>query len=252
MKLKKNIKKKIICIINKLPAYFTIKIIQLPFLRNRLVFDFDRTFAHNFPISTYFKFIQIGGNDGVSFDTLYENLCKRNPKGIILEPSPKYFKKLEQNYSDFSNIVLLNKAIHPNESKFTLYEVNENGLDKLPEWGQGIGTFNIDNLICKNLKNSDISIIEVDCVSFNELISQFSNFLKIDFLQIDTEGFDGEIIKSIDFSQFYSKMIKFENCILPNGELEIVKNLLFKNNYIVFDDIDNSIAINKQKVAFFK
>ena len=47
-------------------------------------------------------------------------------------------------------------------------------------------------------------------------------------------------------------MIKFENCILPNGELEIVKNLLFKNNYIVFDDIDNSIAINKQKVAFFK
>ena len=130
--------------------------------------------------------------------------------------------------------------------------MNESGLKKLPEWGKGIGTFYINNLIYKNLDNSDISVIEVDCVSFNKLTSQFSNFLEIDFLQIDTEGFDGEIIRSIDFSIFSSKMIKFENCHLAIGELEMLKKLFLKNNYVVFDNVDDSIAINKREVALFK
>ena len=86
--IKKKLRKKILNYINALPAYITFRILQFPGLRNRFVFDFDKTFTYNFPISTEFKFIQIGGNDGVSFDNLYENLCKRHPSGIILGPSP--------------------------------------------------------------------------------------------------------------------------------------------------------------------
>lgn len=169
-----------------------------------------------------------------------------------MEPSPKYFEKLKINYSKYSNIILLNKAIHPTESKFTLYEVNSTGLAKLPDWGQGIGSFDFQHLMNKNLDTSDITKIEVDCISFNNLVLQYPAFKKIDFLQVDTEGFDGEILKSIDFSSFDTNMIKFESCHLPNGDQVKIKNLLVANGFLVFNESYNSVAIKSPKAVFFK
>jgi len=65
---------------------FTKKIIGNKFINKDIVFDFDRTFDSNFPKTQGFKFIQIGGNDGVSFDTLYPKVTAREASGLILEP----------------------------------------------------------------------------------------------------------------------------------------------------------------------
>lgn len=249
---KKTIRKIVLGVLNVIPFGIICHICDLSWFEKRYKIDFERTFELHFPSCSGFKFIQIGGNDGLSFDNLFEKVVERNSVGIILEPSPKYFERLEINYSDYPNIILINKAIHPTESKFTLYEVNSVGLAKLPEWGQGIGSFDLQHLKNKNLESSDISTVDVDCISFDNLISQYPIFRNIDFLQIDTEGFDGEILKNIDFSFFDVKMIKFESCNLLENDLLSVKSLLIANGFFVLDDMYNSIAIKTPKALFFR
>lgn len=66
-------------------------------------------------------------------------MIKRESKGIIVEPSPKYFKELELNYKDLPSIHLVRKAIYKSNSLVKLYEVNSKGLEKIPSWGKGVG-----------------------------------------------------------------------------------------------------------------
>lgn len=252
MSNKKAIRRIVLGVLNVIPFGIIRYFCDLSWFKKRYKIDFERTFDLHFPSCRDFKFIQIGGNDGLSFDNLFDKVVNRNSLGIILEPSPKYFEKLKINYSNYPNIVLINKAIHPTESKFTLYEVNSEGLSKLPDWGQGIGSFDLQHLKNKNLKSSDISTLDVDCISFDNLIFQNPIFRKIDFLQIDTEGFDGEILKNIDFSLFDVNMIKFESCNLLENDLLSIESLLKLNGFLVLNDMYNSIAIKTPKALFFK
>ncbi|MFN3802756.1 FkbM family methyltransferase, partial [Belliella pelovolcani] len=89
-------------------------------------------------------------------------------------------------------------------------------------------------------------------ISFNELVENFDKFREIDFLQIDTEGFDGEIIKSIDFKGFFSSVIKYESCNLESKEKLNAKEYLLKKGYMVFDELYNSISVYRTKKVFFK
>lgn len=219
--------------------------------------DSKLTFKRNFPVNRPFSFIQIGGNDGVSFDFLYTEVTIRESSGLIIEPSPKYFKELEHNYRNFVNIKLVNKAIFKSNKKVKLFEVNEKGLKKLPDWAKGVGSFDKDHLMRNNLNEKDIDVWEVEGITFMDLLNNSPEFLSVDYLQIDTEGFDFEILKLIDFSKFKCDFIKYEIANLKNDELKNSLKLLSDQGYrIVGDQYDNycfknqyyfSLKFNKKK-----
>lgn len=60
----------------------------------------------------------------------------------------------------------------------------------------------------------------------------------VDYLQIDTEGFDAEILKSINFAYFMPTVIKFEWMHLTQTEKNEIKILLNLNGYTI--EIDHS------------
>jgi hypothetical protein len=51
--------------------------------------------------------------------------------------------------------------------------------------------------------------ISAESITFQDLIDDF-NIIHINYLQIDTEGFDYEIINSIDFNKVNIDIIRFE------------------------------------------
>ena len=55
----------------------------------------------------------------------------------------------------------------------------------------------------------DMVKIKSKSITFDK-ICNIHNITNIDYLQIDTEGFDSEIIKMIDLSKFKIKTIRFE------------------------------------------
>lgn len=210
------------------------------FLKEGVVIDPKATFEFNFPLNKEFKFIQVGGHDGISFDFLYYKILERNSKGIILEPSPKYFQELEVNYKGRESINLLQQAIFSKNEKVSLFEVNEKGLLKLSQFGHGIGSVNKSHLLKHGLEEDEIDNYKVDGITFSSLIDEYPEFAKIDYLQIDTEGFDFEILKMIDFSKFQVDFIKYEKENLSEKDLieseRLLKSLGFE---IIGDRYDN-------------
>ncbi len=55
-------------------------------------FFLEEILNNNFPVKAPFSFIQIGANDGVSFDSLYDMVLQRKSKGVVVEPLSDYFQ----------------------------------------------------------------------------------------------------------------------------------------------------------------
>ena len=48
---------------------------------------------------TGIKFIEIGANDGITWDPLFKFIKKYKWEGILVEPHPRYFRELVENYT---------------------------------------------------------------------------------------------------------------------------------------------------------
>lgn len=188
------------------------------------------------------SFIQVGANDGISFDNIYPFFKSHKCKGLLIEPLPYFFDRLKLNYADSPSIVPLNIALHPTAEKFEIYSVNPKELHKYPHWVSGIASFNKEHLIKNSVKESDLVAVAVACKPLSKLIEEHK-LLELDYLQIDTEGFDGEIINMIDFSQVKPKLIKFESVHLSSEKKLSTVNLLKSQGYKIIDERRDMVAL---------
>ena len=182
-------------------------------------------------------FVQIGANDGIRFDPIY-GFVKANRhqvSGIVIEPLSAYFDQLCDTYRTFPNITPLNKAIHTSEKEMLIYQVSPDRHSDYPSWVTGISSFNKDKLIDSDGVDPGAIISEaVQCISLDQLIRE-NDLSSIDLLQIDTEGYDYEIISAIDFSLVKPKLIHFEHGlpknIMSRQNLDKLRDLLHSNGY---------------------
>ncbi len=178
------------------------------------------------------KFIQVGANDGVRFDGLYLIVTSMKWSGLVIEPLPSAYSRLVTNYQDHKNVIPLNIALHPSANTATLYFVRNDRLFIYPDYVAGTPSFNRDHLIRYGVNPDDISHTNVECLPLMQIVNSY-HLGDADFLQIDTEGFDAEIIKMIDFRTFKPPVIKFEWVNLSPQEQEETVKLLVKNDYNV-------------------
>ena len=71
------------------------------------------------------------------------------------------------------------------------------------------------------------------------------NLKDLDYLQIDTEGFDFQILKMIDFKAISPKLIRFEYANLSESELSESKEIL--KNYTLEQDGSDVFAHLRKK-----
>ncbi len=181
-------------------------------------------------------FIQIGACDGIYVDPIYEFATRNYPKvrGIVIEPLYDFFKQLEINYKKYPNIIAVNAAIHNSEKEMTLYRVDPVKLNGLPKWAKVVVSFNKNHLKLTGSPSDAIIQEKVHCISFDELLKNYQ-VTKIDLLQIDTEGYDAEIILNIDFNSIKPKIIRFEHGLqvgfMSKDIFLKVVDVLHKNDY---------------------
>lgn len=173
------------------------------------------------------KFLQIGANDGVSHDCLYEIVLKYKWQGVVVEPLDEFFKKLQLNYSFYRLVTPVKYALHPKEKYMTIYKLNPLRYGDYDYWAGGIASFDREHLKRHNVSEEDIIEEQVSCVDLMTLIAN-NNIEDLDYLQIDTEGYDVEILKMIDFNIIMPKLIRFECSNLKKSELETAKKILSK------------------------
>jgi FkbM family methyltransferase len=143
------------------------------------------------------SFIDIGANHpfGLSNTAFF---YKKGSRGINIEPNPDFVGSFKKYRPEDIN---LNLGIGSSESVLEFYVFEDNTLSTFSESEHS-------NFVKagKKLKKK----IQVQVRTINYVINQYCNDVFPDLLCIDVEGWDFEIIKSIDFSRTAPKVICVE------------------------------------------
>ncbi len=207
--------------------------------RSRLVDFMEQRLRRN----PDFCFVQIGANDGLRFDSLYAFVTGHGCRGLVVEPLKDYFERLKLNYRDYDRVIPVNLAIHATKRKCMLHRLDPGRLGAVPGWAAGAGSVLPEfNQAAHAIPAEYMIQEEVDCVTLMELLEKYQ-VRAVDLLQIDVEGYDGEIIKMIDFAAVRPAIIKYEHQHLPPGERNDVERILSANGYRVVREKMDTIAV---------
>ena len=201
------------------------------------------------------KFLQIGANDG-EFGDICGPLARRYGwRGVAVEPVPEIFERLVATYDAYLNITPVNAAIGSEDARAVFYKVDH------PNFGmQQLGSFRKD-VILKHAKsfNNEYGLnledaiveIEVDVISINTLLNDQS-LSDLNCMFVDAEGYDWEIIKSIDFDLARPEFLYFETTHIKEYREQINK-FFDDSKYTLYQFPYEAIAItNDLQVGDFK
>ncbi len=215
-------------------------LISQHFSKNELKIEFEHIMAHRLMNTKDFFFIQVGANVGIStMDPIYKSITNKTINGLCLEPIPFYFNKLVENYKGLENVSLINAALHPSDDELAMYKIDENAIGKngVPTWTSGIATFDkrVMEKHGRDIPDYEKHLVteKVKCISFENLLTDY-NVTKIDLLLIDTEGFDYEVIKMVDFNKIKPAIIMFEHKHLLKNDLFDCVDMLTSIGYKLF------------------
>ena len=151
-------------------------------------------------------FVDIGANDGVTIsNTLYFEK-ELGWSGLAIEPMPDAYTRLKTN----RHCHTLNACITDREGRAEFLEITGRAamLSGLVAKYDQQHLRRIDRTI-KRLGGSR-KITQVECLRFHTAMARY-NINRIDFLSLDTEGGELDILKDIDFKALPVRTISVEN-----------------------------------------
>ncbi len=151
-------------------------------------------------------FLDIGAHDGVSSSNSWFYEKELGWRGICVEPIPSVYNRLIES----RDCICINGAIAPEPGKVAFRKI-EGRLETF----SGIES-NYDPKHVKRIKSEikhfggSYKLIEVECFTVNDVLEKHGIY-SVDYLSLDTEGGELEILQSIDFDRFYIYAISVEN-----------------------------------------
>ena len=140
-------------------------------------------------------FVEIGAGDGVHLSNTYLLENEFGWTGILVEPNKSFYSECCRNRTSLvKNNLILNRS----GSKIKFYEKELGEFSHADGFGDSSASYVIDSY-------------EVQTIEFNNLFNELNPPIVIDFLSIDTEGSEFEILRSVDFNKFKPKIICIEH-----------------------------------------
>ncbi|MDO8231961.1 MAG: FkbM family methyltransferase [bacterium] len=189
-----------------------------------------------------FFFVQLGANDGKTGDPLYPYVTKYRLRGIAVEPQPRAFAALVKNYQDFPEVKCLQTAIGTTGEPLIFYSVKEeHHLPDRPTLMSNIASFDkkhfLRGLVKKIPKDADPSIYTEETVISAPTFDRFAEVERIEhinFLQLDCEGMDWPILRTIDLAKYRPDIINFESITLLPKDRADAETFLSQHGYQFF------------------
>ena len=189
-------------------------------------------------------YVDVGAHDGVTINNTLYFEKNNNWTGINIEPLKKVFDKLVINRPTNIN---LNCAVCNNDGE-TEFICNTGYTEMI----SGIkDTFDIRHFQRLENENRQMgSTTEIIKVNTHKLETIFdkNNISKVNYLSIDVEGAEFEVIKSINFNKVFIDVIGFENNYDDTSKPII--NYLEQNNYIVIHKSLDIFMIHKNSIFY--
>lgn len=192
--------------------------------------------------------LQVGACDGVTSDSIYSYIKAGDIDAYLVEPSTVNFEKLSKFYEGVNNARLINAAVADKNEKRIFYTIKDEGRWKDNGWARQLASFYKEHLLKHGILESEIQTEEVNCRTLQSIV-QYNGVRNLDVLLIDTEGYDGEIVKMALEQKVLPNFIAFENAQLvqmyTQEKLNALYSKLTENGYVWTHDRINTLAIRK-------
>lgn len=185
----------------------------LVFLKNHYMQNYSQNNEQQI-ILDFFKdfkgtFLDIGANDGITLSNTYA-LVLGGWRGLLVEASPRAYGRLLENMPFENDLTIINVAVGSYDGEIVLHESGE-------LLGKG------DVALVSSTKQDEVHRWDslkipfedrkVSCVTFKKLLEQ-TKFKKFDFISMDIEGMELEVLPQMDFNELECKLA----CIEFNGK----------------------------------
>lgn len=147
----------------------------------------------------------IGAADGIRYSNS-RYLIERGWSGLLIEPNPTNYKKLCDLYIDNSRIKIDNVCCYDKDAGNVDFY-----CDTYDGFGQ-ISTMSYDfKNVCESIYKPNYVEHKISCLKTSSVFDRNSVPHKIDFLSVDCEGVDYEVLSGIDFSKHEIGLVCIEN-----------------------------------------
>lgn len=158
--------------------------------------------------------IQVGANDGKMADPLC-GLITPEWRGVLVEPHPEAFARLQQTYKGFSKLKLVQCAVTERNETVTL-QLCQNTVESSIARGDFKGASGSVSVQGQTLQ----TLLQEQSVS------------RADIMVVDTEGYDYKIVKQIfDVKDFRPTILQFEHTLMEPHQYDELLQLMANNNY---------------------
>ena len=185
-------------------------------------------------INDYFKkqngfYIDVGCHDPFRFsNTAY--LYKQGWRGINIDANEESIARFDKYRDRDINI----RALISNEKKtLEYYYFNDHALNGVLENDR------VEELL--GLKYKIVKKEYLNTITLNQILEKYPPAGIVDFLNIDVEGKELYVLKSIDLNKNLAKMIMVEQ----NNNFNQIQKYLNRFNYKLIDKIDRNLVFEK-------
>ncbi len=197
-----------------------------------------------------FNVVQLGAfvgntpNDPL-YSRLRDQLDSRGGRLICVEPVREHFDRLVGNYRGARNVFCENVAISDRNGEATFYRL---GVDPVahgyPDWLAQLGSLKSERMgSLWDRFEKDPGLKEfylrhrveetVTCLTFQELLRRHG-VTRVDVLQMDVEGYEFEILSTIDFARTPIRFVNYESVLLHERKRD-AEALMTGAGYAFFD-----------------
>jgi FkbM family methyltransferase len=189
-----------------------------------------------------FFFVQIGAYDGLKSDPIQAAVRQCRWRGILVEPQRDAFERLKRNYANIPNLIFENIAVATSEGSLSLYTLRDEFAHLFQGDHRTLSSFDPEHVIKHLTKRVDagqaLEKLQVPCLTLSGLFAKYA-VKTVDLLQIDAEGYDYEILKTIDFREIKPRIIHFEHAHLgPTEKGECIQRLVSQDYKVVIGAYD--------------
>jgi len=172
--------------------------------------DLDRKIEKylNFPAGFY---VELGANDGrLSSNTLFYEKHK-NWKGILIEPAPNLYLQCRENRSPANHIVCAACVSFKYQGEFVKMIYSDSmsvSLDVESDIGDGLAHAELGRLFLK--PHEDVFEFGAIAKTLNSILIDAQAPKLIDFLSLDVEGAELEVLRGVDHGAFKFRYMLIE------------------------------------------
>lgn len=143
-------------------------------------------------------YVDVGAYDPDRFNNT-KRFYKREWRGINIEPAIRNYKKFVK---DRKKDINLNIGIGTKEGKMDFYNF-------IPDTLSTFSKAEVENYVKQGYKLTEVK--KVKLATLKNILLRYCQNREIDFISIDTEGFDLEVLQSNDWSRFRPKLVCIES-----------------------------------------